>query len=187
MVIDNLRVRVRRHNVVVEIEHIGEGLNGDYNPNDPEDKRLLRFTVLVNEVPVDDASYCTLIPADAPKGLQFMVAKKILGAVYAPIINGKSIKRLCEKLSWLREDVIDAVIDGATAVNTMVYVVEALRWGEDESHHYIVSVHSEKPAAEAAATAHSEYRGGKYSCVVWECQVDSDTKTEVFRSPSMAG
>ena len=33
-------------NVSVELEDIGEGLSGDYDPNDKDDIPLLRFTVL---------------------------------------------------------------------------------------------------------------------------------------------
>ena len=57
---------------------IGEGWSGDYNPDDPTDTPLLRFDVLeltkveglFSDSPelewevLDDASYCTQMPAD---------------------------------------------------------------------------------------------------------------------------
>lgn len=60
----------------------------------------------------------------------------------------------------------------------MFYIVEALRWGDRESHSYIVGLYSELDRAKAAADAHSEYRGGKYSCQVFQCAVDEEVDTD---------
>lgn len=49
---------------------LGEGLCGDYDPDDPDDIPLLRFDVYFWDdmwVPIDDASYCTLMPATADR------------------------------------------------------------------------------------------------------------------------
>lgn len=58
------------------------------------------------------------------------------------------------------------------------YIVEALRWGERENHSYILGLYSDLERAKRAADEHTEYRGGKYQCVVFGCgmdeQVDSD-------------
>jgi len=54
----------------VELESIGEGYNGDFDPADPADVELLRFSVDQRETLDDDwtgvenASYCTELPAD---------------------------------------------------------------------------------------------------------------------------
>lgn len=50
----------------LEWEDIGEGYSGDYDPNDPNDKPLLRATMLFDNEPVDSGSYCTLAPAKTP-------------------------------------------------------------------------------------------------------------------------
>ena len=87
--------------VTVELEDIGEGLSGDYDPKDKDDVPLLRFTVLKGNEPVEDASYCTQVPTN----ITIVEATKILGAimneVFEPIMQGHSIKKMCERLSWI--------------------------------------------------------------------------------------
>ena len=72
----------------VEWVDIGEGWNGDYDPDDPDDTALLRFDVLeltnihglFSDSPVmewevlDDASYCTQMPADSSEADQYQAA-----------------------------------------------------------------------------------------------------------------
>ena len=74
--------------VTVELEDIGEGLSGDYDPKDKDDVPLLRFTVLKGNEPVEDASYCTQVPTN----ITIVEATKILGAimneVFEPIMQG---------------------------------------------------------------------------------------------------
>jgi len=97
----------------VDFVHIGEGYNGDYNPDDPDDAKLIRFDVYAkgiegfdkNEwVDVDDASYCTTLTVDTP--IEELV-KKITVVfneyrnVYDHIIAGGSVKKLGETLSWI--------------------------------------------------------------------------------------
>ena len=60
-----------RSDMRVVFEHIGEGYNGDYDPADPTDDELLRFTVQQlhdgNWHDVECGSYCThLTLADSP-------------------------------------------------------------------------------------------------------------------------
>ena len=87
--------------VTVELEDIGEGLSGDYDPKDKDDVPLLRFTVLKGDEPVEDASYCTQVPTN----ITIVEATKILGAimneVFEPIMQGHRIKKMCERLSWI--------------------------------------------------------------------------------------
>ena len=90
--------------ITVELEHIGEGWDGDYDPEDSNDDALLRFTVLKNDEPVDDASYCTQLPDSLSKNQQLQVATFILDWVYEPLVAGHSIKKLCERLSWIDKD-----------------------------------------------------------------------------------
>ena len=87
--------------VTVELDDIGEGLSGDYDPEDKDDISLLRFTVLKDDEPVDDASYCTQIPTN----VTITEATKILGAIMnevaEPLMQGYSIKKMCERISWI--------------------------------------------------------------------------------------
>ena len=82
--------------VTVELEDIGEGLSGDYDPKDKDDVPLLRFTVLKGDEPVEDASYCTQVPTN----ITIVEATKILGAimneVFEPIMQGLSLIHISE-------------------------------------------------------------------------------------------
>jgi hypothetical protein len=50
----------------------------------------------------------------------------------------------------------------------IVFVVLAQRRGDPESHHYIVSVFSNKEHAENCGQAEHYCRGGKYDCIIEE-------------------
>lgn len=57
-----------RGRVRVDWADLGEGWDGDYDPEDPEDEALLRFDFYAHLngewVAVNDTSYCTQVPAD---------------------------------------------------------------------------------------------------------------------------
>ena len=98
------------HNEKIRIDfvNLGEGLCGDYNPTDPNDVNLLRFDVYQRRCvfdawePVNDASYCTMIPADTSteilqKALQFLLTQ-YTNALESP---SESVKKLGERLSHI--------------------------------------------------------------------------------------
>ena len=87
--------------VTVELEDIGEGISGDYDPNDKDDIPLLRFTVWKDHVQVDDASYCTQVPTTISVTEATKVLSTIMNEVFEPVIRGYSIKKMCERLSWI--------------------------------------------------------------------------------------
>lgn len=91
----------KKVDVTVELEDIGEGVQGDFNPEDPNDIPLLRFTVLKDGEPVDDGSYCTQIPATVKKAVRKRFENVILHRVRDAVESGASIKKICEVLSWL--------------------------------------------------------------------------------------
>lgn len=94
-------------NVRVNFESIGEGLQGEYDPTDPDDIDLIRFSVdrdanLINYwTYVDDSSYCCQYPTDCTDEQKVEGLMKVMGAIYKPVTNGESIKKICEKLSWI--------------------------------------------------------------------------------------
>ena len=49
-----------------------------------------------------------------------------------------------------------------------VYTVRACRWGDRESHSYVVGVYAKKHAAQKAAEIERAWRGGKYECEILE-------------------
>lgn len=49
-----------------------------------------------------------------------------------------------------------------------IYVVTARKWGDNETHNYVVGVFLDMEVAKSVADSHCQYRGGKYSLVVEE-------------------
>ncbi len=69
-----------------------------------------------------------------------------------------------------------------------VYTVRACRWGDSETHSYIVGVYPKKHAAQKAAECEEEWRGGrKYVCEILEWTLDKggegdkDTNCKVIK------
>ena len=73
-------VKVENDRFQVLFESIGEGYNGDYDPDDPKDIELLRFTVFEKKdgewEPIDDCSYCTLFPTNTPRNIRLAAARR---------------------------------------------------------------------------------------------------------------
>jgi hypothetical protein len=101
-------LEISRGNVEVVFEYIGEGNSGDYDPRDPRDEPLLRFSIYRKD-PADvngrkeceDASYCTQIPITTDRALVHRLAEHILDVVYWDVEERCSVKKLCERLSWI--------------------------------------------------------------------------------------
>lgn len=94
-------IRLEGVNVALTLEYIGEGNDGDYNPEDADDTPLYRFSTERRAETgewedVNDGSYCTQIPANcAPSDAQ-AAARYLLNCIE---VNGTS-KRFLEQLSW---------------------------------------------------------------------------------------
>lgn len=108
-----------RDRVVVELADIGEGLGGDFDPDDPEDVPLLRFTFLVQNLEgewdaMDDCSYCTSIDARTPWEARLGLAAHLFHQMELHLRPdagedtdpgwGRSARRWAEDLSPLSED-----------------------------------------------------------------------------------
>ena len=96
--------------VKVEWVNCDEGIHGDYNPEDPDDINLLRFDVYLARdgrwEAVDDASYCTNMPADTPKPILKRALLYLLRE-YSNVLNSdpeQSVKKMGEGLSWICPD-----------------------------------------------------------------------------------
>ncbi len=101
----------------VEFANIGEGYNGDYDPNDPEDDELIRFYVYTNanygkDLPydweeVEDTSECTTIPVDSDTDYLIKKATAVFNRFRKEITDypvETSCKKLAEELSWIGSD-----------------------------------------------------------------------------------
>jgi len=84
-------------------EYIGEGHEGDYDLNDPEDEQLLRFSVdkwneQNNEWEgIQDGSYCTQMPIET----DFRVLVRGLAEILYNLNEDSSNKKYLESMSWL--------------------------------------------------------------------------------------
>ena len=89
-------------NLMMEWEWIGEGICCEYNPDDPEDEPLLRFTVYVKDEDggweqAEDCSYCTNNAIDTPMDDLLEMADCIL----SEYTHSSSRKRAMEEVSWI--------------------------------------------------------------------------------------
>jgi hypothetical protein len=104
-------------------EWLGEGYDGDWDPEDDKDTPLLRFSVYrriddpaardelglaVNEpwAAIDDASYCTNMPLVAEVPVLRAALELMMNGVESDFEPGDpdsscKIKRTCEDLSWI--------------------------------------------------------------------------------------
>lgn len=107
--------------VMVELVELGEGFEGDYDSSDPDDVELLRFDVSYwhetgecdsalystwsvdkpEWIPCNDASYCTQLPASLTADEREKALDILMSKVYEPVMDKRSIKKLCERLSWI--------------------------------------------------------------------------------------
>lgn len=95
----------------VRLSHIGEGIYGDYDSRDETDIPLLRFDIekfrYYNDntygewEAIDDASYCTRIEADRHWTDVMAYLNVIMNEIYQAAHEGFSIKKACERLSWI--------------------------------------------------------------------------------------
>lgn len=109
--------------VLVLLENIGEGEDGDYDPDDPDDQPLLRFTAYVRMTGNEDeddglefsfyregiaygfrdgGTYCTCINANAADGVLVDLAQEIANVLSVGLSAGVW-KSVASSLSWLTE------------------------------------------------------------------------------------
>ena len=124
--------RLERGVACVELSDIGEGEDGDYDTTDPDDAPYLRFDVSVRDgatwEAVDDASYCIRFEANATIEIRRALLDRIMDEVHDPIASGQSIKRICERLSWLTPQDL-----GATTAESTQEDAETIQSEQTES------------------------------------------------------
>lgn len=113
LVIDEDTITFQREDLKVVWEQLGEGRFGDYDPDNPEDQKLLRVTVYkMDELDgkyhmLDSASYCTNFPVSASTKEKIVAIELIMSEFYKTITSGYSIKKTCEQLSWIDPSWVD--------------------------------------------------------------------------------
>lgn len=112
--------------VMIVLEDLGEGWDGDYNEEDPLDEPLLRFSCYVrgdllrryqDQAPYDveedqswlpngewsplsNSSYCTQLNAEMEPHLKRHALEMLMGMLYDPIDSLRP-KKACEEASWI--------------------------------------------------------------------------------------
>lgn len=61
-----------------------------------------------------------------------------------------------------------------------VYITEMLRWGDDESHHYIVGVYTTQKYAILSGDSEKSWRGGKYEYRIVELTIDKPIPADIL-------
>jgi len=106
----------KRVPLMLELEHIGEGLSGEYDEEDPSDFPLMRFTLYFVQpdgelaTEISDCSYCTHIEATLPESKLREIATNLLEKFESSYIADAVFdtfdpeefrpKRLAQELSW---------------------------------------------------------------------------------------
>ena len=107
---------ITRGVVKIEWVNLGEGYDGDYDPENPDDVNLLRFDVSkkVNGkwTEVEDGSYCTQVPSRTNHDTLRRILTSFMNEIYDDVISVGKAKRACERLSWTAPD-------GNIAINPM--------------------------------------------------------------------
>ncbi len=89
----------------VTLEYIGEGWNGDFDEEDADDQRLLRFscfeTVEGESIEIDDASYCTRLPVGTSDSILQRALQTLMRELKNARDGGDSIRGTMKRLSWL--------------------------------------------------------------------------------------
>ena len=77
---------------------LGEGTNGEYNADDPNDRALLRADLYGDDEPLDSGSYCTLASTDTPRSTLEGFSKDLFRDLPEDPINFK--RRVMELWTW---------------------------------------------------------------------------------------
>lgn len=107
------------HDICIELENIGEGINGDYNPNDPNDTELLRLTLYSRNTDSDTLEWseqigeyslglstCTQIPTTCKREIVSDILHNVYDKIRYAIVHpdkSESLKHIVDAASWLSD------------------------------------------------------------------------------------
>lgn len=106
-----------RGEVCVQWVQLGEGLCGEYDPEDDDDVELLRIDVYKRDPNTKewelypDGTFCTLMPVTATTEELRKALSYVMDQVYDLVVTGESIKREAESLSWIGQRDLHPKID----------------------------------------------------------------------------
>jgi len=113
---ETIQAPSKRTPLLLELDHTGEGLFGDYEDGDSCDVPLMRFTLFLVQgdgelaLEISDCSYCTHIPATLPESELEEIAAYLLEQFESSYLLDSVFdnfdpedfrpKRLAQQLSW---------------------------------------------------------------------------------------
>ena len=59
-------------------------------------------------------------------------------------------------------------------MSNLIYVVEMLRWGDDETHHYVLGAYTTLAKAKLSGNAEKSWRAGKYDYRIVYVNLDQE-------------
>lgn len=93
-----------RGNVRIDWVDMNEGLDGDYDNENPDDRKLLRFDVYRKQgdqwEAIEDGSYCTMVGESTINNVLIEYLTHFMDTIYDDVSSHGKAKRLCESLSW---------------------------------------------------------------------------------------
>lgn len=101
-------VELIRGDLRVELEYIGEGFSGDYDPDDSDDCELVRFYCSKRHggefEDIPDTSYCTRVPTTTDRETLERMAEVIMAELERAVSGGGNPKKAMEYMSWITAD-----------------------------------------------------------------------------------
>lgn len=86
----------------VEWVNLGEGRDGEFNPEDPDDVALLRFDISFDGELMQDGSYCTLLPVETSEIILRKGLERIMDTINDECSSeGSCSRKVFEELSWI--------------------------------------------------------------------------------------
>lgn len=89
-------------------EYIGEGRDGDYNPEDPDDYPHLRANLQYNGETLDSGSYCTFASTTTPKDKLYESAQYLMASVSVSEEGTSFNRRVMETWTWVHYPLNDS-------------------------------------------------------------------------------
>lgn len=106
-------------NFKITFEHHGEGFDGDYRRDDPEDKPLLRCDIIYNkepDEPIHNGSFCTNISINVKESEMQKLLNKMLDEAESLLIecgadNLGTISRRLASYSWYSDNELGIIVE----------------------------------------------------------------------------
>jgi hypothetical protein len=134
MLTEHTPFRIIQDAVRIDWDTEGEGWGGDYDPTDPNDEELLRFTVFRFDdgewQVVDDASYCTAFPVATSREEKMAGLAYLMGEFHGPVSAGERVRKLAQQLSNISQQWVS---DPAHAMYISHSQLQQQLWGEEEA------------------------------------------------------